>query len=109
MTGCDVGNRCTGHCCRDIAIRVSPSELEAQQIDDSRIEEGAHLAHILIEPRQDDEDGELWHYHCRYLMGCGDCGIYRSRPSMCSDYPYGKQCKNPECTWTAAGGGQAAE
>lgn len=42
-------------------------------------------------------DTPVYHYTCRHLPPSGRCGIYPSRPSMCSCYPYGKSCRYKEC------------
>jgi Fe-S-cluster containining protein len=40
-------------------------------------------------------------FTCKHLQDNGDCGIYESRPNMCRDYPHGKPCEYPGCTWSA--------
>lgn len=42
-------------------------------------------------------DKPIHYYNCKNLLPSGDCGIYSTRPTMCSDYPYGKSCVNPDC------------
>lgn len=41
-------------------------------------------------------------YRCKALKDNGDCGIYATRPRMCSEYPYGDRCKYTSCTWDRA-------
>ena len=90
--------RCTGHCCRDIVLSHSREELESGHTVDGRvIEEAAHVRHILCDPWWSNKDGR-WHYSCRYLMDCGDCAIFRSRPSMCQVYPSNGRCSEHGCT-----------
>ena len=100
-----MAERCTGHCCRDIVMRHSPGELAAGHVSETgaRLNEAPHIAHILYGGTIDTEG--KWHYNCLYLMGCGDCAIYGSRPSMCRDYPYQKAlCCTEGCTWSAVNG-----
>lgn len=42
------------------------------------------------------------HYRCKNVLPNGDCGIYETRPGMCSGFPYGRDCQYAACTWTRA-------
>jgi uncharacterized protein len=93
-----MGDRCTGHCCRRFKIRMSIEEIQtaAEKPD-------AHPDFVkvsaMVRPLEIDPDGGWW-YTCRHLQPNGDCGIYESRPLMCSDYPYnGGKCEFEGCTW----------
>ena len=96
-----MGDRCTGHCCRDIVLSITLAELLSGRVAEtgSPLVEAGRIA-SMMQPIHVDDDGDQ-HYRCLYLMGCGDCGIYSSRPEMCRSHP-SIRCKNPDCTWDAA-------
>lgn len=40
-----------------------------------------------------------WRYECQYLIG-DECSIYKARPDICSDFPYGRPVATyPGCVW----------
>lgn len=96
-------NRCTGHCCREIKIPVSPEQLVSGAIDGREIDEGELLAEILIPVRRlPDDPDPRWLYKCSKLTTSGDCSIHESKPKMCADYPYGAPCGVDGCTSSEA-------
>ncbi len=106
--------RCTGHCCRNFPLPLSLSDMKA------KIDAGQHGANnrdgeLLVvygmvlplsdqqNPSERYQDGRLmYRYTCKHLDADNNCGIYKTRPSMCSDYPYGNDCdhKDQGCTLT---------
>lgn len=49
----------------------------------------------------DPAEGVAHYYTCKNLLPNGDCGIYQTRPVLCSAYPYGRTCRYSDCTWDA--------
>ena len=112
QTGDFLSPRCTGHCCVDIQIPLSPSDLsrscEAQKRGDTEyisddgsrkgIVQDCHILNYILCCPSKLPDGVTWQYQCSKLLENGDCGIYEARPEMCRDYPYGHTCKIPGCT-----------
>lgn len=116
-------SRCSGHCCKRFFLPLSPAELEKAVEAVQRKERGEPYVWIdrygqergLFGTKQDIEtitdmvivveeklvDGDRsYFYTCKNLQPNGDCGIYETRPRMCSDYPYGKHpCPYPGCTF----------
>lgn len=113
--------RCTGHCCKRFFLPYSPGELARAEAaraageDFWKTDAGVDLGIpqdisiisgmvLYLEPAEAVSVSGLepghpgHHYTCRHLLGSGDCAIYASRPTMCRDYPYGKQCSFSECT-----------
>lgn len=45
-------------------------------------------------------DGRAYYSCNNFDTETRDCLIYETRPDMCSNYPYGRGCTQPECTWT---------
>lgn len=117
-----VSLNCGGACCRRFTLPWSFTELtnawsqsirfslgvyvdaeghelhnytDIEQIHDMVIPLGMHYWN----PQEPDVilDTPVYHYTCRHLTPSGRCGIYQSRPSMCSCYPYGKSCRYQEC------------
>lgn len=41
------------------------------------------------------------YYDCRHLRPNGDCAVYEGRPQMCRNYPNGRPCTKPGCTYRA--------
>jgi Fe-S-cluster containining protein len=106
-------SRCTGHCCRRFSIPEPPEEIwkryEAWQkgSSDRRLTVDIHIiAPMLIYLGQSsyDCDGltmrEPKHFYtCKHFnTESGDCTIYKYRPQMCSEYPYGSTCRYLDCT-----------
>lgn len=102
-----MGDRCTGHCCRAFclsplyAMRLNSGDEEARQVSEMirPLLPGSWLGG---QERVMTEEEQGHYYTCTHLTPSGDCGIYESRPAMCSAYPYGKRCGYPGCTWDEA-------
>jgi len=65
---------------------------------------GIHMRHPL--PDGPPIDHPMAFYTCKNLQANGDCGIYASRPDVCSDYPGRTACQFKGCTWDAARRGE---
>ena len=98
--------RCTGHCCKEFELPLSPTELkdradkirDGEQIRDMVIYVGEKVGSSTKNP-----ESSLRHYYgCKNLQTDGNCGIYSDRPEMCRDYPYGRECGYTECTMQEA-------
>lgn len=98
-------NRCSGHCCEAIRIPASPSELEAGAYPNGAEITGARVLHELLEPTGEVTSWGDHVYRCKAYVG-GECSIYHQRPTMCLDFPYGRPCPYPDCTWDAARAGE---
>lgn len=100
-------SRCTGHCCRDFHLPVSPMELEFQkkrqtQLGSSRFgSDILKIANMVIYRFSAKFRGVITNrYTCKnYNKETGDCMDYENRPRMCSEYPYGKVCDYKDCTY----------
>jgi len=110
--------RCSGHCCKQFHIPVSPEELKkdheiylAWAEDQSKPPPHFKEIHIvgpmlIYIGRGNFLDGEFapdengtYFYTCKnHDVVTGDCKIYQNRPKMCSDYPYGGVCAYKGCT-----------
>lgn len=95
--------RCTGHCCENFWLPVSPMELSFQaklaSIGKSKWDQSDILKvkDMAIFIRKDPKKGNR--YTCKYLdKETGDCKNYANRPTMCKAYPYGKPCTYKACT-----------
>lgn len=49
-----------------------------------------------------DPQRSAHYYRCKNLTAEGNCGIYETRPMMCSGFPYGRPCSYAQCTWERA-------
>lgn len=100
-----MADRCTGHCCEDFILPLSPSELH------TRVEE--HKDNDLIArmvlykgkyravDRNFPGEPEAHHYTCRHFdKATRNCAIYEQRPDMCRDHPYNKPCTFKGCELT---------
>lgn len=89
--------RCSGHCCKDFPLPFSLEEVKTKR---ETLRDGNVIADMLIylreQPYLDGDKG--YRYTCKHLQENGDCGIYETRPWMCSAYPYGKACTKEGCT-----------
>jgi Fe-S-cluster containining protein len=107
---------CTGRCCTVFYLPKTEAELAAGFA--GRVSGGQQILN-MIEPLTFDAAAErweaIWHeplregllredgaghlYTCRHWdERSGLCGIYESRPSMCSTYPYDRACDYCEYT-----------
>src|ERR1700690_370117 len=91
--------RCTGHCCRRFPLNITMDKLK-----ENAAAFGGDYALILdmIIQLPDAPDDHGPRYTCRHLLASGDCGIYETRPKLCSEFPYGRDCNVEGCTWDAA-------
>ena len=124
-----MGDRCSGHCCKVFPLGSDPDKRPAGFSPDELAEifraqtegrepkgNGGRTINDLeiIYPmlrylgesaeRIDGEKVEppIHVYRCAHLQESGDCGIYETRPEMCREYPYGRPCNQPDCTWDEA-------
>lgn len=120
-------DRCSGHCCMNLGIEVSPEALERsylewkaspyEKINMTGIETkkipAYHEIWLLypmlqflyadnIHPDGEAErDDKIYHYKCKNFID-GNCSIYAHRPNMCSSFGNDNGCGYKECTWKAA-------
>lgn len=115
-------NCCNGDCCRRFTIPYSPDEIaenyRAWQACELNGDQGEdRLGHRIVEeiwliapmlryigernttPAGKKLDSPCHWYTCVHFDG-KDCGIYKIRPKMCRDYPYGRKCQYPGCRHT---------
>ncbi len=94
-------HRCSGDCCRDFPLTVSPARL-GELYANARIlpvlsefeRDVIFIAEMIVElPGEADEDRR---YTCRHFDATkGLCRVYDQRPAMCRNYPeydYGGSC-----------------
>ena len=87
-------------------MKPGPRYAEIERIADMVIYLGyepmttTHRGKTLVE--QEKYSRSMKHYYrCKNLLANGDCGVYETRPKMCSEYPYGGTCDYKECTSAA--------
>ncbi len=103
-----MGNRCTGHCCKRFFLPLNYELLQeayrAKLKGEQQTFREVHnffpgdvetIAPMVI-PLQDG------YFTCKHLKENGDCAIYETRPDMCREFPYGRQCSIAGCTWDEA-------
>ena len=113
-----MGDRCTGHCCRDFTVPLTREQLVEYRrraaAGEPLVRDGEKnwsdietIVDMLVHVRTHATapDGSPLHapvsrYTCRHLQPNGDCGIYERRPQMCRKYPYGGECQYRTCTWS---------
>ena len=95
-------DRCTGHCCKRFPLPYDYEEIQRRQ---DKIIDGEQIAAMIVPLNKTVDCGDVVKhlFTCKNLQSDGDCSIYDSRPRMCSDYPYGRQCGLKECTWSVEG------
>lgn len=101
-------SRCTGQCCTIFPLHLSWAEI---QRDRKRILDGDLIADMVIPffgPLMERNEGHHgWKrsqhtFTCKHFDG-KNCGIYESRPRMCSDYGTKHRCDwEEECTLVPA-------
>jgi len=104
-----MGDRCTGHCCKHFRLPIPYEKLQDAFIaktENNRawyaekygtpLPSQVEIIAPMVIPLDDG------YYTCRHLKKNGDCGIYEFRPDMCREFPYGRTCQIPECTWDEA-------
>jgi len=114
--------RCTGHCCLDIGLRVTPEELKASHEWENSDKTGktperdwleintiypmlvfTHTDHFHPESPNLKRDDEIHHYTCNNFDRENKlCKIYNERPHMCRVFAAEeKTCQIIGCTKTA--------
>lgn len=114
-------NRCTGHCCKDFTLPVSPLELKHLSQDAKIFKKGKYLdieqiAEMVIFkgqyesaagrrgikkiPGDKSRQGRyVYHYTCKNFDAKNKiCMNYEKRPMMCRDFPGGRTCPYKGCT-----------
>ena len=103
----DNEKRCTGHCCESPTIHG----YDFQMLYDIRnnhykgmnCTQKSDLAFIIKNwnPKYDNSKKPVHAvFECSlWDKSSGNCTIYDKRPSICMEYPYGKPCKVPNCTY----------
>lgn len=122
-----MGDRCTGHCCRNFFLPLTPEELKesydaaldfklGRDIGNKQIIQDIETIYPMVIflglVDRESLDGEFPpqgeklpiqskqnRYTCKNLQPNGDCGIYETRPVMCSEFPYDRPCEFKSCTW----------
>ncbi len=96
-----MADRCTGHCCFPIHLPMGPEELERNK---EKYTDGTIMAESFVylnrQTKGKQTEGDRFLYACKYFKD-GQCSIQESKPKVCWDYPYGRSCKIPGCTWSA--------
>lgn len=112
MTDLPIIERCTGHCCRQFYLPFTHDEAmlryQAMLFGDQDLpwSEDIETIYPMLIPLAVKElngipcEGRI--FTCKNLRDDGNCAIYTKRPKMCSDYPYGRQCRYDDCTWLDA-------
>lgn len=95
--------RCTGHCCRGFNVPVIEAYGGLDKFRAAWADEADSEARIIADmltplPKATIDDPQT--YDCKHHKAAtGDCGIYATRPRMCSAFPYdGQPCEKPGCT-----------
>lgn len=103
-------SRCTGHCCRRFPIGDCTPEILQEMVAAAKekmpgsaiwLDEISNIADMVIWLGVEHHEGVGFrhYYTCKHLDAkSGDCMNYAKRPRMCSDYPYGGECKYVGCT-----------
>jgi Fe-S-cluster containining protein len=114
-----MGDRCTGHCCQSFFLPNPPSYyataaknwkppflIDAEKISSMIVLVAIDIKRYVIpvEPGEGPQWGaDGYRYDCKHFDAeSGNCTDYENRPRMCVEYPYGRACANPECTWDDA-------
>lgn len=124
-----MGDRCTGTCCENFTLPYSPLEIQRALEAHQAWEKGDGDGHFLMDdgnkalmPNEVEVIAPMvihlgfyptepgWspqhHYTCKHFdKATGNCGIYATRPKMCSDFPYGRVCRYATCQWDAGRAG----
>lgn len=101
-------SECSGECCTAFSLPYSPEALLAMPEDGL----GYRLGHMLIPlgfgdiPRgagshriwEGTPPESYWYTCVHYDRESRRCLNYGSRPSLCSEYPYGHKCQYNGCT-----------
>lgn len=97
-------HRCKGDCCKHFYLPLSPQELQDSYNrskgvlkDNGTIYKDIETIAQMVELVEIVDNS--YFYKCNHLTTNGDCGIYSTRPWMCSAYPYDSRCLYPTCNW----------
>jgi Fe-S-cluster containining protein len=91
--------RCSGHCCKRFFLPYNYEALQARAKEIPDDVEFQQVAGMVIPIEPDERGGNQ--YTCKNHLNNGDCGIYKDRPKMCSEYPsYGE---NKPCMYVGKG------
>lgn len=109
-------NRC-GNCCESMVLDFDPADrLNWLKADPDRcigdphdhltheesVAQGEMILEMLESTGEVNDRGEK-KYKClnfsRDVEGKGLCGVYASRPGLCSRFPYGAPSSFPGCSW----------
>lgn len=103
-------SRCTGHCCKRFYLPYDKAGLDlAAERDLKAFPEGPPnqidvIATMVIpfegpDILRDDSDARAFFYTCKHHdEATGNCMNYENRPTMCSSYPYERECSYQGCT-----------
>jgi len=124
-----MGNRCVGHCCKDIGLSQSPEQLEHsyrrwvadQSYDSIPIVNGDQSASAIfgevwllypmltfikkdLKHPEGSNKKPVYHYKCKNFDSKKKiCTIYDIRPSMCRSFGSGDRgCGYKSCKWDSA-------
>jgi len=93
-------DRCTGHCCREFPLPVTPEELAADKSAPKGTDRRFWSRNAIFLRFSSGK----YYYTCKkYDQRTGNCKAYKTRPRTCSGYPEysdGTKCSNAGCTWT---------
>lgn len=95
-----MGDRCTGHCCREFTLPDTPEGLAASK----NVPKGSDRRFWSRNAIFLRFSSGRYYYTCKqYDLGTGNCKAYETRPWTCRMYPEylsGEKCSNAGCTWT---------
>jgi Fe-S-cluster containining protein len=101
-------HRCSGACCKCFWLSESIEEIEksykrftGELKDNGVVFNEIDIVYpmlIPVPPPKGACKDHYW-YTCKHLKSDNNCGIYNTRPKMCSEYPYGAKCNYKNCTW----------
>ncbi len=119
-----LGRRCNGDCCKYFFLPFSPEELKEEEYlarkeiyfaqiaghwvklckyDPKELIQVAEMVRFIeSKPSSTNPKITNHYYYCTKQLSNGNCGIYATRPRLCSDYPsynIDNKCKYPNCTW----------
>lgn len=101
-----MGDRCTGHCCREFTLPFSDQEIEdyaaGRNLPPDESSDSGFMARNAVFVGKSRYGGK--YFTCKqYDAETGDCRAYESRPRVCKQYPNYKSgwvCGNKGCGWT---------
>lgn len=84
--------------CRKHGVKKPKHEAKRAHLGKTKwdIDDIIKIADMVMFLRHDHKG---YHYTCKHFdKNTGNCRIYKTRPKMCSAYPYGNECKYKGCT-----------